>query len=120
MKNILCDSRLENLADVFKLLASPARLRILLTIGEGETCVCHLVAALGWRQAYISQQLMLMREAGLLQARREGRFIYYSLRNKDWLDVIFQAAGVLKMPDLKLDLRLDAPDGCTCPACRSA
>lgn len=117
MKNILNDTKLNSLSEIFKVLAAPARLRILLAIGEGEACVCHLEAVLGWRQAYISQQLMRMREAGLLLARREGRFVYYRLRHKGWLEIIRQAAEVLQLPELNFSAAL--PEGqCACPACR--
>ena len=86
---------LQPLSQAFKLLASPARLQILLTIGEGEACVCALQARLGWRRAYISQQLMFLRRGGLLTAHRRGRFIFYRLRNPAWLQVIRQAAALL-------------------------
>ena len=86
---------LQPLSRAFGLLASPARLRILLTIGRGEMCVCMLQARLGWRRAYISQQLMFLRQGGLLSSRRQGRFIFYRLRDPAWLQVIQDAAQLL-------------------------
>lgn len=56
------------IADLFRLLGQPVRLRILLAIGTGEACVCHLEAHLGLRQALISQYLMVLRDAGLATA----------------------------------------------------
>ena len=47
----------KKLASLFRTMGQAARLRIILAIGEGEACVCHLEAILGYRQAYISQQL---------------------------------------------------------------
>ena len=53
----------EKAAQLLHLLGQAERLSILLAIGNGEACVCHLEAALGLRQAYISQHLMTLRQA---------------------------------------------------------
>jgi DNA-binding transcriptional ArsR family regulator len=66
-----------NAAKIFKVLNHPVRLAILEILGEGEQCVCHLEAHLGLRQSYISQHLMLLREMGLVQDRRDGWNIFY-------------------------------------------
>ncbi len=79
---------------LLRAISTPARLQILLAIGTGEACVCHLEEALGLRQAYISQQLMTLRDVGLLQTRREGRFIYYRLKNPELLDLIRLAGEI--------------------------
>ena len=54
-----------NRAQIFKALAYRARLHILEALEQEEACVCHLEALLGLRQAYISQHLALLRQAGL-------------------------------------------------------
>ncbi len=64
-------------AKLFRILMHPARLEILAVLRDGEHCVCHLEAALGYRQAYISQQVSVLREAGLIQERRDGLNRYY-------------------------------------------
>ncbi len=64
-------------AQLLKMLTHPARLAILHILREGEHCVCHMEAYLGYRQAYISQQLMVLREAGLIQDRRDGWNVFY-------------------------------------------
>ena len=53
---------------LLKALSHPARLAILEALRQGEACVCHLEALFGWRQAYLSQQLMVLRAAGLADA----------------------------------------------------
>lgn len=109
----------EQLADLFQLISSPARIAILLTIGRGEACVCHLEAVLGWRQAYISQHLMTLRKAGLLQDRREGRYVYYRLTDEGILALARQAAALSGIPPEHVD-RLTNPDPgpqCKCPHC---
>jgi len=107
-------SSVEEVAFLLQTIGQPARLQILLAIGQGETCVCHLEATFGWRQAYLSQHLMALRKAGVLLARRQGRYIHYRLANPAFLDLIRQAADAqgATLPEL-------APSpGCVCPNCR--
>ena len=107
-------SSVEKLALLLQSIDQPARLQILLAIGDGETCVCHLEATFGWRQAYLSQHLMSLRRAGILLARREGRFMHYRLANRALLRLIDDLAGSLgvTLPEL-------APSpSCGCSNCR--
>ena len=85
------------MADIFALIGQPARLNILLAIGSEKACVCQLEALLGQRQAYISQQLMLLRDAGLVETERSGRFIFYHLADLRWLDLIKRATEILEI-----------------------
>lgn len=80
-------------ATLFKVLRHPARLAILDILREGEACVCHIEAALGFRQAYISQQLMVLRAAGLVHDRRDGLNIYYHVIEPRVLAVMDAASG---------------------------
>lgn len=71
-------------ARLLKAAAHPVRLAILELLQEsGEECVCHMEAALGYRQAYLSQHLMALRETGLVEDRREGRNIFYRISQPD-------------------------------------
>lgn len=78
MKNIADDpTRLETLADVVKALAHPLRLGIVACLCEGDACVGGLVERLGARQTAVSQQLRILRMAGLVEvARQRGGAIY--------------------------------------------
>lgn len=108
----------ETLAELFRLLSQPARLQILLVIGKGEACVCHLEAALGLRQAYISQQLTVLRDAGLVQPIRDGRNIYYRLSSPQILDLVARAATLLEKPDPGQAFPVGEPvPNCPCPHC---
>lgn len=87
----------ENIIEVSNLLvtiSAPARLEILLILGAGEACVCHLEARTGYRQAYISQHLMALRQVGLIDSHREGKFVFYRLAKPDFLFLIKQAASL--------------------------
>jgi ArsR family transcriptional regulator len=112
-------SSLQKISDLFRVLGQPSRLEILLAIGTGEACVCHLEAATGWRQAYISQHLMALRSEGLVTSRRDGRNIYYRIKNAGVLDLIRKAAGVTDISDVEAAQgRLTEPlPNCTCPNC---
>ncbi|MEW6716748.1 MAG: metalloregulator ArsR/SmtB family transcription factor [Chloroflexota bacterium] len=102
------------ISGILKTISHPARLAILLAIGEGEACVCHLEAMLGKRQAYISQHLMALRQADILRDRREGRFIFYSIANPALLALVRDAellAGVT------IPIAPPAAVECACPHC---
>ena len=67
------------IADVFKLLGDPSRVRLLDALTHGERCVCDLAALIGLSESAVSHQLRLLRSARLVRARRAGRMAYYSL-----------------------------------------
>jgi len=69
-------------AELLKAMAHPVRLRILEIPRNGEQCVCHIEAVLSLRQAYISQQLMLLRKAGLVANRKDGLRVYYRITDR--------------------------------------
>lgn len=106
------------LSDLLSQIRQPARLQILLIIGADETCVCHIEAILGLRQAAISQHLMALRKAGLLVTRREGRHIYYRLANPEVIDLLHHTGALAGIPAEALDRYSIKPyPGCTCPQC---
>ena len=68
------------LADGFKLLGEPSRIRILFALLEaGELCVCDLAAVVGVTETVVSHSMRLLRSAGIVANRRDGRVIYYRL-----------------------------------------
>jgi DNA-binding transcriptional ArsR family regulator len=102
-------------ANIFKALMHPARLSILEILRDGEQCVCHLEAVLGCRQAYISQHLMLLREAGLVDDRRDGARIYYRVIRPEVFDLV-EAARKLSGTEALEVSHFKAKD-CPCPKC---
>ncbi len=112
---------IEDSAGLFKVLMHPVRLRILDILRNGEQCVCHLEAALKLRQAYISQHLAILREAGLVSVRRDGWNIYYQICKPEIFTVIDAAAQVVSTSEGKGEgarAQLSAR-GCDCPKCSS-
>lgn len=67
------------LADRFRLLSEPTRLRLIGLLGNGERCVGELAAELGCSQANVSKHCALLADAGLLQRRRSGLNCYYAV-----------------------------------------
>jgi DNA-binding transcriptional ArsR family regulator len=106
-------------ARFFKLLMHPARLEILDELRKDEACVCHLEAKLGYRQSYISQHIMVLREAGMLQDRREGWNVFYHVTRPE-IFRIMDAVSQLMGTDEKTRRAALAPEvPCPCPKCNS-
>lgn len=106
----------ERQVQLFKLLTHPVRLAILDILHDGEHCVCHMEAYLGYRQAYISQQVAVLREAGLIQDRRDGWNIFYRVTEPgifSVLDTIRKMTGQETIPLQKEGVI------CPCPHCSS-
>lgn len=111
-------------AQFYSALAHPVRLRILDILTQGEACVCHLVVVLQRRQAYVSQQLAILREAGLTADRKEGLYVYYRLADANLVPVLREvrlrlanASGDESLLQIKLPTRAELD--CSCPECRA-
>lgn len=102
---------LDNAVTRFKALGHPVRLQLLSLLRHGEVCVCHMEATLGKRQAYISQQLMTLREAGLIDSRKEGRMVFYWITDPLTLELL--EAALDPVPEGGLPKIA----GCACPTC---
>ena len=75
----LSQQYIQPLADVFKVLGDPTRLRILRVLMNQEVCVRDIADELGMGQSAVSHQLRILRDARLVQFRRDGKTVYYSL-----------------------------------------
>ncbi|MCX6028076.1 MAG: metalloregulator ArsR/SmtB family transcription factor [Chloroflexi bacterium] len=113
---------LEQTGALFKTLMHPTRLAILQILRDGEECVCHMEATLGLRQAYISQQLMVLREAGLVADRRDGWNIFYRVTRPEVYAVLDAALGVVAGGDAAAarPVMSGRPKRCPCPKCEVA
>jgi ArsR family transcriptional regulator len=105
-------------ANLFKALMHPARLSILEILREGEQCVCHLETVLGCRQAYISQHLMVLRDAGLVDDRRDGARIYYRILKPEVFDLVDAANKMSSTQPIHVYSAKVAD--CPCPKCNPA
>lgn len=78
-KKIANHRRIANLAEIFKVLSDPMRLKIILAMQRTELCVCDLASLLGVTRPAISHHLRFLREVRLVKYRRAGKMAYYSL-----------------------------------------
>ncbi|WP_196605241.1 ArsR/SmtB family transcription factor [Pectinatus haikarae] len=77
--HLLDEKTTGHLADTFKILGDPTRIKILTILSNDEMCVCDIAATLQMGQSAISHQLRLLRGARLVKFRREGKEAWYSL-----------------------------------------
>jgi len=73
---------MEKMAVYFKALSETTRLKIVITLLKGEQCVCKIIDEMQLSQPAVSHHMKVLKQAGLVKARREGKWIHYSL-NKD-------------------------------------
>ena len=71
---------MNNVIDTFRLFSDPAKVRSLLLLDRKELCVCQVMGVLDMPQPVVSRTLSALRKAGLLDARREGKMVFYRLK----------------------------------------
>ena len=69
--------------DITKALADGNRLRVLMALGGGELCVCQIVELLQLAPSTTSKHMAILRQARLVESRKEGRWMYYRLPDRD-------------------------------------
>ncbi|MEW6584714.1 MAG: metalloregulator ArsR/SmtB family transcription factor [Nitrospirota bacterium] len=74
---------MQDLLNVFKALSEETRLRILKLLEHGELCVCDIVAALDMIQPKVSFHLAVLKDAGLIRDRKQGKWVHYKLDDSD-------------------------------------
>ncbi|MGM9570845.1 MAG: ArsR/SmtB family transcription factor [bacterium] len=78
------------LADLFKALADPTRIKIINALKDRELCVCHLAKKINMEQSAVSHQLRLLRNMHLVKNRRDGKEVFYSLDDEHVLMLFAQ------------------------------
>lgn len=97
---VMDDSEATDMAPMLAALGDPVRLRILSMLAAapgGSACGCDLEEPLGLSQPTVSHHLKILREAGLVEGRREGRWVYYSVVAAR-LDEITEALKPVRVP----------------------
>jgi len=90
----------EALADTFRVLGDPTRVRILDALSSGELCVCDIASLVGISESAASHQLRLLRGMRLVRPRRDGRLVYYAVDDQHILELLRQALTHVEEPDL--------------------
>lgn len=101
----------EETASKLKVMGHPIRLQILDMLRNGEICVCHIESALNRRQAYVSQHLMTLRDARLVESRKDGLQVYYRLADDQVSDLLDLLVGPVSTSGLEI------LNDCKCPTC---
>ncbi len=78
---------LYDLSDFFKILGDSTRVKIIWALDENEMCVCDIAVLLNMSKSAISHQLKTLRQANLVKFRREGKVVYYSLKDDHVRDI---------------------------------
>ena len=109
---------------VTKALADQQRLRILMMLGAGELCVCQVIEVLALAPSTVSKHLSILSNAGLVESRKEGRWMYYRLpEGKDgefvrpalkWLGKALVDDGTVQCDAKKLKSVVAADPKCLC------
>lgn len=69
--------------DISRALADESRVRLLMALGRGELCVCQLIELIGLAPSTVSKHLYILRQAGLVEQRKRGRWIFYRRAGDD-------------------------------------
>jgi ArsR family transcriptional regulator len=74
---------MRELLDITKAMADGNRLRVLMALADGELCVCQIVELLQLAPSTVSKHMSILRQAGLVEGRKDGRWMYYRLPGRD-------------------------------------
>lgn len=93
---------------LFAALSDETRLRLFLALRGGELCVCQLTALLDLAPSTVSKHLSLLRDAGLVEARKDGRWVYYRMAKRGDFPMVGQRApGIVQSLDTASRIRKD-------------
>jgi len=99
---------MRELVSVFKALADEPRVRILAALVGGELCVCQLVELLGLATSTVSKHVTILRQAGLVDSRKQGRWVYCRLAEEGTTPAAREVSTLVahlleKEPQVRLD-----------------
>lgn len=87
---------LESQSSILKALGQPTRLQILGLLTDGERCVCEIFPAIHQEQANVSKHLSILKQAGILESRKDGLRILYRIKTPEILDLLTGVSRLLK------------------------
>ncbi len=98
---------LNTIARVGLALSDPTRLRLLAALRGGELCACQLTDLVGLAPSTVSKHLALLRDAGLVESRKDGRWVHYRLATNGITDVGRVAKSFLQTLETRAEIRAD-------------
>ena len=87
-ENMPDEESIQRVSAAFKAISEPSRLKILFALRHGESCVQHIVEAVGGTQSGVSHQLRILRDNRIIKARRDGQNMVYSLADEHIVAVL--------------------------------
>ncbi len=115
----LSEAALAMIAERFKVLAEPARLKILHTLGDGERGVSEIIRAVGGLQANVSKHLGVLLQAGLVSRRRQGPRVFYRIADTTIFDLCEVVCASLRNRLAEQIDEIHSPGGVRRPSSRS-
>ena len=97
----LDDTTSLRLAEIFKVLGDPTRIKLLALLSASEMCVCDIADALGMKQSAISHQLRVLKQMDLVKSRREGKTIFYSLADGHITTILSQGLDHIQEDEVR-------------------
>ncbi|MGG1556198.1 ArsR/SmtB family transcription factor [Paenibacillus ferrarius] len=91
----ISDRQAAGMADIFKALGDPTRVKIIFFLVEQELCVHDLATLIGMEQSAVSHQLRYLRDLRIVKRRKEGKTVYYSLDDEHIEQIFVQTMGHL-------------------------
>ncbi len=95
LESIPDDNQFEEYSGRLKALSDPTRLKMLYLLSDGELCVCEIMGVLDKPQSSISHHLNILKNLGFIKGRKEGIWIYYSLKNPKITDLVKELIELL-------------------------
>ena len=95
-EGLLSDSSFGEMAELFKCLSDPTRLKIVCALLAAEMCVCDIGALLEMSTPAISHHLKVLRQLKLVTFRRSGKIVYYTIADEHISPILSQALGHIK------------------------
>jgi ArsR family transcriptional regulator, arsenate/arsenite/antimonite-responsive transcriptional repressor len=121
LQNAACTANIRLFARLAYALSDESRVRSVLALGGGELCVCKITAMLGLAPSTVSKHMSILRDAGLVQSRKEGRWIYFRRPENSRNPVVRQTLKLLSLctkgdPQIETDSKKLKKIGCTIPS----
>lgn len=95
-KRMPSEESLLSLADLFKAFSDVTRLKIITALSEQELCVCEICEVVGMMQSAVSHQLRYLTQMGVIGRRKEGKFVYYALKDHHIITIFMQGLAHIK------------------------
>ena len=87
-EHMVDEEKIYDLADLFKVFGDSTRIKILVSLIDGELCVCDIASLLNMTHSAISHQLATLKMTNLVKSRKEGKTVYYSLADEHISSII--------------------------------